>query len=192
MSRDSLTKRNQAGTSRIELGKVVGVWGVKGWLKIYSYTRQRQDIGQYDRWLLVHAGKSGNSTDVEVTQCRLQGQNVVAKLKDIDDRNAAEALIGRIIYIDEHQLKPLPDGEFYWFQLVGMDVVTLSGQILGVVDSMMETGANDVFVVHGAEDGQSVERLIPYIDSVVSNVDFDNNQITVDWDAEYLVSARSQ
>ncbi len=186
---------------KIELGKIVGVWGIQGWVKVHSYTRNRQDVGQYSNWLLTNGSKSTGKESRSrsavsiasdkvhtVEQCRLQGQSVVAKLAGIDDRNVAQTLIGQKIFIDASQLAPLPENEFYWFQLIGLNVVTVDGHELGVVDSMLETGANDVFVVKQTQDGAVVERLIPYIDSVVADIDIQSKSLTVDWDKDYLVA----
>ena len=176
----------------IELGKIVGVWGVKGWLKIFSYTRNRQDIGQYAEWLLVpqRLKSPKNASDwqsVQVKHCRTQGQNIVAQLDGVDDRDQAHAMIGQKIFIQRSQLPNLPEGQYYWMQLIGLDVVTTQGEALGTVTSMLETGANDVFVVTDSPENDKQERLIPNIDEVVAEVDLTTNTLTVDWDKDFLI-----
>ena len=176
----------------IELGKIVGVWGVKGWLKIFSYTRNRQDIGLYDEWLLVQQRlKSPQSVSdwqsVKVKNCRSQGQNIVAQLDGIDDRDQAHALIGQKIFIQRSQLPVLSEGEYYWMQLIGLDVVTKQGEAIGTVTSMLETGANDVFVVTDSPENDKQERLIPNINEVVAKVDLMTNTLIVDWDKDFLI-----
>lgn len=194
MNQISLNAHKKSATSQsdtIELGKIVGVWGVKGWLKVFSYTRNKQDIGRYDEWLLStpHRSTSRSSSlrNVQVKNCRAQGQNIVAQLEGIDDRDAAQVLIGQSIFIDQSQLPVLPEGEFYWVQLIGLSVVNLQGDQLGVVTSMLETGANDVFVVSDRSGNSEQERLIPHIDEVVMNVSLDEQILRVDWDKDFLI-----
>ena len=192
-----MNKANKADT--IELGKVVGVWGVKGWLKVFSYTRNREDIGQYAEWLLMPVNARPLSSDCQsyaVKNCRVQGQSVVAQLEGVDDRDAAQALIGQKVFITTKQLPALPAGEYYWFELIGLDVVNAEGEALGVVTNMMETGANDVFVIKQEVEPeleqqaslQPIERLIPHIDEVVLEVDLEKNLLRVDWGADFLVT----
>lgn len=177
----------------IELGKLVGVWGVKGWVKVHSYTRERQGIGKYKQWILQPAGKGGSKQRVSVAIdiCRVQGKGVVAKFVDLDDRDIAASLNGYKIFIEASQLPVLPKGQYYWHQLVGLSVQNTAGESFGEVVDMMETGANDVFVVveHIEDengDKQRVERLLPQIDDVVVNVDLDAQQLIVEWDKDFL------
>ena len=188
------------------LGKLVGVWGVKGWLKVFSYTRPRNNIGQYKQWLLVPAAPKGRArkqsvaqnimaTAVKVQKCKEQGQNIVARIADIDYRDQAEGLFGLEVYIEKSQLKPLKKGEFYWSDMIGCDVINTQDQTLGTVASIMETGANDVLVVQqstSTEESQEnlVEHLIPYSDEIVLSVDADNKLIHVDWGVDYLAQER--
>lgn len=185
-------KLNPTQPDTIELGKIVGVWGVKGWLKVFSYTRDRQDINQYDEWLLVpqrleSPQSSADWKSVKVEKCRAQGQHVVAQLAGVDDRDQAHAMIGQKIFIERSQLPELPAGEYYWMQLIGLSVLTTQGELLGSVTSMLETGANDVFVVTDSPENESQERLIPHIDEVVIDVDLVAKKITVDWDKDFLI-----
>tara|TARA_R110001583_G_scaffold2296_15_gene16993 strand:+ start:12704 stop:13231 length:528 start_codon:yes stop_codon:yes gene_type:complete len=172
-----MNKENQ-----IILGKVGAVYGIKGWLKIHSFTDELEAILDYFPWSL----KLGNKTQtVEVTDWRKHNKGLVVKVGNIDDRDEAQALVGSEILTNEHSLPDLPQGEFYWRDLIGMSVVTSNGYDLGVVSDMMETGANDVLVVKAnLNDGFSKkERLIPYLfEEVVESVSIENKQICVDWD----------
>ena len=172
-----MNKENQ-----IILGKVGAVYGIKGWLKIHSFTDELEAILDYFPWSL----KLGNKTQtVEVTDWRKHNKGLVVKVGNIDDRDEAQALVGSEILTSEHSLPDLPQGEFYWRDLIGMSVVTSNGYDLGVVSDMMETGANDVLVVKAnLNDGFSKkERLIPYLfEEVVESVSIENKQICVDWD----------
>ncbi len=179
----------------IELGKIVGVWGVKGWIKLHSYTRERQGIGKYKHWILRPAGKSGieQQLSASVETCRIQGKGVVAKLADLDDTDIALTLNGYKIFVEASQLPNLPKGEYYWYQLIGLTVVNTQGDALGKVTAMMETGANDVFSVtqhieNEKGEQERLERLIPQTDNVVIDVDLDAQQLTVEWDKDFLMS----
>lgn len=167
------------GRRLINVGRISGVFGVKGWLKIFSYTEQRENILRFTPW---HLGKAGTHTIIKVIDGAIQGKSVIALLDGINDRDQAAALIGSEIFIDAEQLpKPAPD-EYYWSDLIGLSVETISGISLGVVDSLMETGANDVLIVSGEER----ERAIPFLQGQnVVNIDLEAGKITVDWDPDF-------
>lgn len=168
----------------VELGKIVGVWGVKGWLKLHSFTRDRIEIADYPRWFLQAPGDKGNERIAfTVLNCREQGQGIVAQLDGLDDRNEALALRGYKIWVANEDLPALPQGEFYWQELIGLAVV-YQQQEIGCVESLLETGANDVLVCKRNGDGG--EFLIPYTDQTVLEVDLEAGTMTVDWDPSYL------
>lgn len=161
----------------IEVGHVLGVHGVKGQVKVFSLTSPRENIVNYSPWQIQHKGQ--NST-VAISGGK-QGKNVVANLRGVDDRDQALEWVGARIFIHKNQLPELQYGDYYWSQLCGLQVVSVTGDDFGIVDHMLETGANDVMVVQGER-----ERLIPFVmDEVVKQVDLDKQQITVDWDAEF-------
>jgi len=166
------------------IGQVTSVFGVKGWLKIYSYTDPRDGILNYRDWTLVLDGKR---IPVKLEGGRRQGQGIVVKLKGIDDRDLARSYGGAEIRVPTSELPELPEGEFYWHQLEGLNVVTVEGECLGKVHHLMETGANDVLVVRATADSiDQRERLIPYLpDQVVTGVDLQSSQMVVDWDPEF-------
>jgi 16S rRNA processing protein RimM len=161
----------------IVLGRVVGLFGVKGWVKVYSYSRPRQAILEYGAWQIR---LTGDWRKYEVAEGRMQGDGVIARLEGIEDRDAAAALMGADIGINRTQLPALKRGEYYWADLEGLRVVCLDGTELGTVSHLLETGANDVLVVHGDR-----ERLIPYIADVIREVDLANRIIRVDWDKDF-------
>ena len=162
----------------VTIGHVTGIYGVQGWVKIHSFTDPSENIGRYDPWL-VHIG--GEWRVIEVCDTRRHGKAVIARLKGYADRDAARALVGAEIAVRRDQLAEIPEGEYYWADLVGLQVVTVSGTELGVVDHLIETGANDVLVVVGER-----ERLIPFIrNKVVVAVDLDRGEMRVDWDPEF-------
>ena len=170
----------------IELGKVAGVWGVKGWIKLHSYTRHRADISHYQNWWLQSNKNDDDPVAYKVLNCRQQGQTIVAQLHGINEREQALALNGLRILISKKDLPELPAGEFYWQQLIGLEANNMRGESMGKVESLLETGANDVLILKRQHDGQVEEVLIPYVDEVVKNIDLELGTITVDWDLAYL------
>lgn len=161
----------------LTLGRVAGLYGVRGWVKVYSYSRPPEAILNYTPWLLC---RSGRWEPVHVAERRLAGRQVLARLEGVEDRDQARELLGRDIGIRLDQLPPLPEGEYYWVQLIGLRVRNLAGAELGRVDHLLETGANDVLVVLGER-----ERLIPYIPQVVREVDLERGVLQVDWDPDF-------
>lgn len=167
----------QSPDSIVVIGRVSGLFGIKGWIKVHSYTRLREGILDYGRWRL----KVGQEwRDYDVVEGRKQAAGVVARLKGIDDRDSASTLIGADIAIARSQLPRLKRGEYYWADLEGLKVLNLEGAELGEVSHLIETGANDVIVVRGER-----ERLIPYIADVVREVDLDARVMRVDWDKDF-------
>ncbi len=162
------------------VGKLNGASGIKGWVKVYSYTDPKENILNYSPWYLK---LDGQWQQVSIINGREQGKTVVAQLEGCNDRNMAESYHGVEIAIDESQLPQLEDGEYYWRDLIGLTVVNLAGEELGTVKKMMETGANDVLVV---KTTSKEELLIPYVPEYsVMKVDLDSKQITVDWELDY-------
>lgn len=164
---------------RVTLGQVIGVHGIRGSIKILSHTRPRDNIFSYSQWWLFHDDTWRPYT---LRDGRSQGKGLVADLEGIEDRESARALVGADIAVSREQLPMLPAGEYYWFDLIGLDVRQKDGKSLGQVVRLEETGANDVLVVSSA-GGQ--EQLIPYVtDHYVLAVDLDAGTITVDWQPE--------
>jgi 16S rRNA processing protein RimM len=158
----------------ITLGRIVGLFGVRGWVKIFSETARRDDILGYSPWYLD--GQPWRP----VTGGR-HGKGLIAQLEGCDDRDVAATLVGKAITVHRDQLPPPQGDELYWADLEGVRVVTTQGVELGVVDRLFETAANDVMVVRGER-----ERLIPFLwDRVVQGVDLDRREMRVDWDPEF-------
>ena len=171
--------------AKIVAGKLGAPYGIKGWLKVHSFTDDPEGIFDFSPWLI---GQQGNWQTVEVVDWRRHSKGLIAKLATVEDRDQANALTNAEIAVFEDQLPDLPEGEFYWRDLIGLTVVTDKGYNLGKVDDMLETGSNDVLVVKAnPNDGFGKgERLIPYLtESVVLKVDLDGKEITVDWDPSF-------
>lgn len=163
---------------RLVVGRVVGLFGVRGWIRVYSYTEPMTNLIGYRPWQL--ATGSGWRT-VELEAGRSHGKGLIAKLEGFDDRDAAATLLGADIAVQRRQLPPPEPGEYYWADLVGLRVMTNEGTDLGVVDGLFATGANDVLVVLGER-----ERLIPFVPGqVMTGIDIEGGTLTVDWDPDF-------
>lgn len=163
----------------VTLGRISGLHGVQGWVKIYSDTQPRENILTYKPLYLM---QNGQWVEWQLKQGRLQGKTVVAKPIACNDRESARALMGLDIAVKRSQLSQSMDtGEYYWVDLEGLTVINREGVALGQVDYLFETGSNDVLVVKGER-----ERMIPYIfQQVVLDVDLKKGQMLVDWDADF-------
>jgi 16S rRNA processing protein RimM len=159
------------------LGRVSGVFGVKGWLKVQSYTEPRDNVVGFGAWTLR---MDGVDRDFEVEDGRSHAGSVVAKLHGIDDRDRARDCVGADIVVPREKLPAVGSGEFYWTDLEGLEVRTTTGVVLGKVDHLLATGGNDVLVLDGRP-----QRLIPFVaGAVVKDVDLGLGIIVVDWSTD--------
>ncbi|MDA8782424.1 ribosome maturation factor RimM [bacterium] len=168
------------------VGRITAVFGVRGWVKVFSYTEQLEALFDYQPWLVdTDAGRQ----ELTVDDWKRHGDGLVVHFKGLDDRDIARDWCQRDILVDKSRLPSLSQAEFYWHQLVGLAVVShFEGTELrfGVVKSLLETGANDVLVVEGDADSiDRDERLIPYAEQFVTKVDLDAQRIDVIWDPEF-------
>ena len=129
----------------VPIGKVSGAYGVKGWMKIFSFTEPRNNILNYSP---LYMSRKGRWVEINVSGGRLQGKGVVIGLVNITDRDQVLPLIGSEFAIKKSQMKPMQEEDYYWSDLIGLTVINLNDETLGHVDSLLETGANDVLVVH--------------------------------------------
>ena len=168
---------------KIFVGKISGLHGVKGWVKVFSDTDPRDGIIKYSSWFLqLPSANAGQWREIKVEGGRRQAKTVIAKLEGYDDRDEAMQLIGARIAISLDQLKSLKKDEYYWRDLIGLRVVNQQDVELGVVDRLFETGANDVLVVKD----ETQERLVPWtLGHAVLEVDMEQGVISVDWDENF-------
>lgn len=168
----------------VVLGSITAVYGVKGWVKIYSHTDPLENIFNYSPFTLKIGGELKT---VEVETGKRHGKGLVAKLAGVDDRDVAQKYCGAEIVTNTDQLPELEEGEFYWSQLESLLVYTESGVLLGKVSHLLETGANDVLVVKGTTESiDKNERLLPYLPGqVVKEIDLETGTMRVDWDPEF-------
>jgi 16S rRNA processing protein RimM len=159
------------------MGRIVAPFGVRGWIKVEPYTAEPGNLVAYRSWWV---GSCGERREQRVEQAQVHGNSVVAKLAGYEDREAAAALRGSDVAVPRTALPDTGEGEFYWADLIGLQVVNTAGEDLGQISRMIETGANDVLVVEGER-----ERLIPFIAEVVRQVDLAAKVIRVEWGLDY-------
>jgi 16S rRNA processing protein RimM len=164
---------------RVAVGRIVGVHGVQGWVKVESWTDPRDNLFGFEQWQLDRDGEVVG--EVRLIEGRPGGRGLIAALEDVVDREQARALMGARISVPRSALPPPAEGEYYWVDLEGLAVVTTDGTELGTVSHLFETGANDVMVVRGDR-----ERLIPFVpETYVRVVDVEAGRLEVDWDPAF-------
>lgn len=172
----------------VVIGRFTGTFGIKGWLKVYSYTDPLDNFLDY---LYCRIQREGTWHATQIAEGKVHGKGLVVKLKGVDDPEQAAVYVGCDVAVAATQLPLLPENEYYWRQLEGLQVVVDHPQrgrlVLGRVDHLLETGANDVLVVKGDDDSiDRRERLIPYLpDQVVLAIDLAERRMRVDWDPDF-------
>lgn len=161
----------------VVMGYVSAPFGVRGWIKIRPYTEMLDSLLDYPVWWL---GKDGAWREYKVLEANVHGKGLVAGLEGSNGRETAEILQGSQIALPREQLPQAPENQYYWSDLVGLNVVNVQGVVLGKVSELLETGANDVLVIQGER-----ERLVPFVNQLVLEVDLAKGLIKVDWDADY-------
>lgn len=176
----------QRPDSLVAVGKIAAVHGIKGWVKVHSYTEPEENIFAYQPWWL-QMGEGWQ--ELRVDQCRPIERGFLAHIENVDDRDVASHYCQREILVDPGVFGQLAASELYWHQLQGLTVIsTFAGrrQRLGKVESLMETGANDVLVVRGdAESIDRKERLLPFVDAYIGRIDTVGGELEIDWDPEF-------
>ncbi|MEO5962723.1 MAG: ribosome maturation factor RimM [Thermomonas sp.] len=163
----------------ITVGRLHGAFGVRGEVKLESFTDPAHAIGSYQPWQLRDV--RGNTRSCDSVQVRVGGKGMIATIPGIEDRDAAEALKGTDVLVPRSTLPAPAPGEYYWVDLEGLRVLNLEGVDFGTVSHVFSTGANDVLAVQGER-----ERMIPFlIPDYVASVDFAAGLVTVDWDADF-------
>jgi 16S rRNA processing protein RimM len=157
----------------ILIGKVAGTHGIRGHLKITPYSGDTESIISKSQLILV--GPDGENEIFKVAESSAHGKKVLVRFSNFNNINQILHLVGREIYVSREQLPDLPEGEFYWYDLIGMQVNTTEGASLGVIDDVIVTGSNDVYVVKSVEG----EHLIPALEDIVLNVDLHSRVMLV-------------
>jgi len=159
------------------MGRIAAPFGIKGWVKVQPFSEDPGTLLDFESW---RVGRGAQHSHYSVEAAQEHGKALVAKLAGIDDRDAAYALRGQEISVAKSALPPPQDNEYYWSDLIGLRVVNREGVELGTVDSLMESGTNDLLVVKGTR-----EHLIPFIAAFVGQVDLAGGTIEVDWGEDF-------
>lgn len=173
----------------VEVGRVLGAWGVKGWFKVQSFSSDPQALYSTKRWFVHHRGpRAPMPSMLRIIETRDQSGLVVASAHEVTDRDAAHALRGAGVYVSRASFPTPADGEHYWVDLIGLRVLNREGDALGEVIGLMDTGAHSVLRVrppqHQGLPG-SAERLIPFVAAYIDEVDVPERRIVVDWGLDY-------
>ena len=179
----------------VEVGRILGAWGVKGWIKVQPYADDPQALFSSKRWFVrppegpAPLPPGGWPSLLKITQAREQGDSIVASVQELDDRDVAEALRGARLYIARSSFPTADAGEYYWVDLIGLAVFNRQAQALGQVTGLLDTGAHSVLRVQPetahADGKPPAERLIPFVGAYVDEVDLAGRRIVVDWGLDY-------
>jgi 16S rRNA processing protein RimM len=166
----------------VPVGHITGAFGVQGWVRIKPYSADADALLHAKRWWL----DKPELHDIDMRQAKMHGDEVVAQLVGVSDRDFAEALKGALVQISRRHFPPLDDNEFYWLDLIGLTVENLQGEPLGTVIGLMESGAHPILRVNAPGlDTQQREILIPFVDQFVKTIDQNAKLIKVDWQLDY-------
>ncbi len=162
------------------MGRVVAPYAIKGWIKLQTFTEHLDGLLDYPIWYL---GRNGNWREYHLLDGKVHGQTLLASLEGVNDRDASEALQGMEVAVLREEMPDADEDEYYWDELVGLDVANIQGEALGRVVGLLETGANDVLQVQGER-----MRLIPFVEAYIQSVDVGGGKIVVDWGSDWDVA----
>ena len=177
----------------VELGRFTDAWGIKGWVRIQPHSADTRALFESSEWFLLppeaRFGKGFSAfagpVRVTVADIKVHADGIVARLEGVNDRNLAESLKGVRIHVARSAFPPAEEGEYYWVDLIGLDVVNREGLTLGEVSDLQSTGPQTVLVVAYEEGGKRLERMIPFVSAYIDQVDLPARRITVDWQPDY-------
>lgn len=173
----------------IEVGRIADAWGIKGWFKVLPYSADPEALFSSRCWFLMPAEKGAKTfpgvAKLAITDAKIHSGTVVACAREVDDRNAAEALRGARIFVARSSFPTAAKDEYYWVDLIGLDVVNREGVVLGTVRELLSTGAQTVLVMDYEQDGKLHERMIPFVSVYVDDVDLTARRILVDWQPDF-------
>jgi 16S rRNA processing protein RimM len=173
----------------VEVGRILDAWGIKGWFKVLSHSAVPEALFSSKRWFLqpteIGPKTFAGTVKLAIIEAKEHSGAVVASARDVDDRNAAEALRGARIFVARSSFPSTVADEFYWVDLIGLDVVNREGLALGQVRELLSTGAQTVLVIVSEHDGKPLERMIPFVAAFVDDVDLAARRIRVDWQPDY-------
>jgi 16S rRNA processing protein RimM len=173
----------------IEVGRIADAWGIKGWFKVLPHSADSEALFSSRRWFLMPSERGAKTfsgvAQLTITEAKIHSGTVVASARDVLDRTAAEALRGSRIFISRASFPKAEKDEYYWVDLIGLNVVNREGVMLGVVKELLATGAQTVLVIDDELDGKPQERMIPFVSVYVDDVDLSARRILVDWQADF-------
>lgn len=173
----------------IEVGRIADAWGIKGWFKVLPYSADSEALFSSKNWFLLPSEKGAKTFtgvgQLSIKEAKNHSGTVVACANGVDDRNAAEALRGARIFVSRTHFPASKKDEYYWVDLIGLNVVNREGITLGVVRELLSTGAQTVLVIDYDHEGKLLERMIPFVAVYVDEVDLAGRRVLVDWQADY-------
>jgi 16S rRNA processing protein RimM len=173
----------------IEVGRIADAWGIKGWFKVLPHSASPEALFSSKRWYLLPTERGPKTFTgtvlLRVREAKEHSDTIVASAHEVDDRNAAEALKGARIFIPRSSFPTASTDEYYWVDLIGLEVVNREGVSLGQVKELLSTGPQTVLVIEYTEEGKAMERMIPFVSAYVDGVDLPGKRITVDWQPDY-------
>jgi 16S rRNA processing protein RimM len=173
----------------IEVGRIADAWGIKGWFKVLPYSADPEALFSSKRWFLLPAEKGLKTftgvLKLAVQEAKIHSDTVVACSREVIDRNEAEALRGARIFIARSSFPTAEEDEYYWVDLIGLDVINREGLLLGQVHELISTGPQTVLVIAYEQDGKPQERMIPFVAAYIDDVNLATRQIRVDWQPDY-------
>jgi len=173
----------------IEVGRIADAWGIKGWFKVLAHSADPQALFSSKRWFLQPTERGAKSFEgtvlLRIAEAKEHSDSIVARSLDIEDRTAAEALKGSRVFIARSSFPSAGVDEFYWVDLLGLDVVNREGLALGRVKDLLSTGPQTVLVLEYEENGKALERMIPFVSAFIDSVDLPGRRILVDWQPDY-------
>jgi len=170
----------------VEVGRIADAWGIKGWFKVLPHSAQPEALFSSKRWFLQPPGAhTAGAFRLAVREAKEHSDCIVASSEDVPDRNAAEALRGARVFVPRSSFPTAADDEYYWVDLIGLEVRNREGLVLGTVRELLAAGPQTTLVLEAQEDGKPIERMVPFVSTFVDTVDLPGRLITVDWQPDY-------
>ncbi len=173
----------------IEVGRIADAWGIKGWFKVLPHSASPEALFSSKRWFLQASERGAKTFSgtvlLKIIEAKEHSDSVVATAQEVPDRNTAELLKGARIFVSRASFPTPATDEYYWVDLIGLDVVNREGVALGAVRELLHTGPQTVLVLAYEEDGKAQERMIPFVSAYIDTVDLAGRRITADWQPDY-------
>ncbi len=173
----------------IEVGRIADAWGIKGWFKVLPHSADPEALFSSKCWFLMPSERGAKTfsgvAKLAVIEAKMHSNTVVASAREVNDRTMAEALRGSRIFVPRASFPTVATDEYYWVDLIGLNVINREGVALGVVKELLSTGAQTVLVMEYEQDGKTQERMIPFVSVYIDNVDLPGRRILVDWQPDF-------